>query len=325
MLDETGKSSAIRNYLLGDLPESGAEELERWYFADGQRVDEVWAVFSEMAEDYLSGDFSESESRRFRRRLRSAPALRELFENEKALCNYAARTAAETSRRAETDNSIPEVGWRRSAHVGFLNLRRLAVACVLVLTAFIAWFALRMREGAIPVSPEGSQQTRMKDQRSPGGIAQPSVYPERSSPSGRDANDNRSDEKNSSDASSTSQGRPEFRTDQMVTATFLLSRPRVREEQNDPILEISVQTGDIQLELELSNDACAVYSAALHAESGEPLQRWERLRARRDHSIPRVALRAPANSLKNASYVIRLDCISHPVPAEHYRFKVEKK
>jgi hypothetical protein len=325
MSDETGKSSAIRNYLLGDLPESGAEELERWYFAEGQRVNEVWAVFSEMAEEYLSGELSEGESRRFQQRLRSAPALREMLENEKALCNHAVRTALGTSRRAETDNPIPDVGRRRSAHVGFLKVRRLAVACVLVLTSLIAWFALRKREGAIPVSPEGSQQTTMKDQRSPGGITQPSPYPELSPLPGRDANDNRSHEKKPSDASSPDQVRPEFRTGQRVTATFLLSRPRVREEQNDPILEITVQTGAIQLELELSNNTCAVYSAALHAESGERLQRWESLRARRDHSIPRVALRAPANSLKNASYVIRLDCISHPVPAEHYRFKVEKK
>src|SRR5262245_18746828 len=217
MSDETGKSSTIRNYLLGDLPESGAEELERWYFADGQRVDEVWAVFSEMAEEYLSGELSESESRRFQQRLRSAPALREMLENEKALCNHATKTTSRIPRRAETDNSIPDVGWRRSARVGFLKVRRLAVACVLVLTALIAWFALRKREGAIPASPEGSQQTAMKDQRSPGGIAQPSVYPERSPPSGRDANDNRSHEKNSSDASSPGQGRPEFRTDQRVT------------------------------------------------------------------------------------------------------------
>ncbi|HKQ78798.1 MAG TPA: hypothetical protein VJ810_34185 [Blastocatellia bacterium] len=325
MSDETGKTSATRNYLLGDLPESAAEEFERRYFADGQRVDEVWAVFGEMAEESLSGELSDSESRRFGQRLRSAPFLREMFENEKALYNRAARTASGTSHRAAIDNSISEVGWRRSARVGSLKVSRLAVAAVLVLTALIAWFALRTREGAISVSPEGSRQTTMKDQQPPGGIAQPPVDPQRSPPSGRDPNDNRSEEKNSPKASPPGQGRPASRIDQQVTATFLLSRPRVREEQNDPTLEITVQTGAVQLELELSNDGCAVYSATLFEESGVALQRWERLRARRDHSIPRVVLRAPADSLKNASYVIRLDCSSHSVPAEQYRFKVEKK
>jgi len=318
MSDETIKTSAIRNYLLGDPPESVAEEIERWYFADGQRVDEVWAVFGEIAEEHLSGELSESESRRFEQRLRSAPFLREMFENEKALCNHAARTAPGISRRAEIDNSISAVGWRRSARVGFFKLSRLAVAAVVVLTALIAWFALRTREGAVSVSPEGSQQTATKDR-------QPPVDPQRSLPSGRDANDNRSEDKNSPKASPPGQGRPASGIDQQVTATFLLSRPRVREEQNNPTLEITVQTGAVQLELELSDDGCAIYSATLHEESGVALQRWERLRARRDHSIPRVALRVPADSLKNASYVIRLDCISQSVPAEQYRFKVEKK
>jgi hypothetical protein len=248
-----------------------------------------------------------------------------MFENEKALCNYAARTASGTSRRAENDHSISDVGWMRSLRVGFLKVSRLAVAGALVLTALITWFALRTREGAISVSPEGSQQMTMKDQQSPDGRVQPSVDPQRSPPSGRAANDKRSEEKNSPKASSPGQGRPAFKINQGITATFLLSRPRVREEQNDPTLEIPVQTGDVQLELELSNDGCAVYSGALYAETGEQLQRWERLRARRDHSITKVVLRAPATPLKNASYVIRLDCISHSVPGEQYRFKVEKK
>lgn len=325
MSDETRRISAIRNYLLGDLPELEAEEIEKWYFADGQRVDEVWAVFGEIAEECLSGKLSESESRRFEQRLRSTPTLREMFENEKALCIHAARTVAETSRRFRPDNSISDVGWRRRARVGFLKASRLAVAGVLVLTAFIVWVALRTREGAIPVVTEGSQQTSMKDQQSMSGIAQPSVDPQQPPPSGRDANSGFSEEKNSSKASSPGQSRPAFGINQRTIATFLLSRPRVREEQGDPTLETTVQTGAVQLELELSNEDCAVFSAALYAETGETLQRWERLRARRDHSIPRVVLRAPADLLKNASYVIRLDCISHSVPAEQYRFKVETK
>jgi hypothetical protein len=325
MSDVTDKIPSIRNYLLGDPTGSGAEEIEKWYFADGQRVDEVWAIFGEIAEEYLNGELSEGKSRRFEQRLRSAPALREMFNNEKALYNHAARTAPGTSRQAEIDNSISNAGWRRSARGRFLKVSQLAVASVLILTALIAWFALRTRESEISGSPEVSQQTTMKDRQSPGGMARPSVDPQRSPASGPGANDTRSEEKDSSKAASPNQGGPSFSIDQRVTATFLLSRPRVREEQTDPILEIPDQTGSVQLELELSNDGCAIYSAALYAESGEAIQRWERLRARRDHSIPRVALRAPADSLKNVSYMIKLNCISHSAPTEEFRFKVEKK
>lgn len=325
MPDETDKISSIRNYLLGDPSESRVEEIEKWYFADGQRVDEVWAVFGEIAEEYLSGELSESKSRRFEQRLKSAPALREMFNNEKALYNHAARTALGISRGAEIDNLISNVAWRRPARVGFLKMSQLAVAGGLVLTAIIAWFALRTRDGAISMPPESPQQTTMKDQQSPGGITQPSVDLPQSPPSGRGANDKSAEEKNDSKSAPPDNGKPAFGITQRVIATFLLSRPRIREEQNDPTLEIPVQPGSVQLELELSNDGCAIYSAALYAEAGEELQRWESLKPRRDHSIPRVALSVPSGSFKNASYLIRLNCISNSIPAEQFRFKVEKK
>jgi hypothetical protein len=311
MLDERDKISSIRNYLLGDSAESGAEEIEKWYFADGQRVDEVWAVFGEIVEEYLSGELSESKSRRFEQMLKSAPALREMFLNEKALFNHAEKMTPAPSRRAEVDNSISNAVRSRPARARFFKMSQLAVAGVLVLTALIAWFALRTRDSAVTVPPEGpQQQTAMKDPQSPA--------------PGRGAEDKHSDGKNSLKASSPDRSRAPLRIDQKVIATFLLSGPRIREEQNAPVLEIPVQPGLVQLELELSNESCAIYSAALYAESGEAIQRWESLRARRDHSIPSVALRVQANSLNNASYVIRLNCISNSLPAEEFRFKVVK-
>src|SRR5262245_36502699 len=118
MFDETIKTSAIRSYLMGDLPESELEKIESWYCADGERVDEVWAVFSEIAEEYMSGGLSESESRRFDQRLKSAPALFEMFEFEKALFNLGARMASRTLQPNETDNAISAPSRRRSARLG---------------------------------------------------------------------------------------------------------------------------------------------------------------------------------------------------------------
>lgn len=325
MSDETSGTSTIRNYLLGDLPESEAEKIERWYFADGQGADEVWAVFGAIAEEYLSGDLSESESRRFEQRLRSSPGLRGMFENEKALFDYAARIHAASSRQAETDDSIADAGWKGRMPAVFFKPTQLMAAGVITLIALgalITWFALRTREGANTVSREGPQQTTLKDQKSPESIAQPSVDPQRLPQSGRDANDKTA-------KAPPDQRKSAFGINPGITATFLLLAAGVREGQSDPILEIPAQAETVQLELELPNDDCDAFSAVLHAESNETLQRWDKLRARRDHSILRVApLRARADSLKNASYVIRLDCVSrhkNPVPAKEYRFKVEKK
>src|SRR4029079_7328657 len=130
--DETSRTSAIRSYLLGD--QLGAEKIESWYFADPQRTYEVWAIFSLMAEEYLSGDLSESESRRFEQRLSSAPALRDMFENEKALYDYAAGTAEGTSRRAETDDQIAGAGRKRQwIRAALFTPTRFAAAGVIAL------------------------------------------------------------------------------------------------------------------------------------------------------------------------------------------------
>ncbi len=309
MSNEPVEISTIRNYLLGDLPEAEKEKVEKSYFASPQEVDEVWAVFGEITEEYLSGALSEDESRRFERRLQAAPALREMFENEKALFDYAARIAAGPPRQTEIGALIGGAGWRGRPPSAFFKPTRLMAAgavALIALAALITWFALRTREGPRPVTPtqlqKDPQQTAAKDQKPPDNIVQPSAGPQRLRQHERDANEK--------------------------TVTFLLLAAGVRGEQSDPILKIPAQKDTVQLELELSDDDCAAFSATLRAESDVELRRWNNQRARRGHSILRtVVLRARVDSLNNGGYVIRLDCVSghkNPVPAREYRFKIEK-
>src|SRR5690242_16179970 len=164
MLDEISGTSAIRGYLLGD--QSRAEEIERWYFAAPQRVNEVWAVFSLIAEEYLSGDLSESESRRFEQRLRSAPALHEIFRDEKALYDYAARTATGTSLRAEPDDQVAGTERKRRPRAALFKPTRFVTAgvfAVIALAAFVTWFGLNTREGANPTFPKDPHHPESKD------------------------------------------------------------------------------------------------------------------------------------------------------------------
>ena len=311
MSGETSGNSVVRDYLLGDLPESRAEELERWYFGNSQGVDEVWAVFGEIVEEYLSGDLSEGESRRFEQKLRTSPALREMFENEKALHDYAAKRASGASREIKTDNTTAG-GWRKSLPpaVFFKPTQLMAAGAValIALGVLISWFAMRSGEGVKPSTPAQLQnrppQNSPPDQKSPDSVAQGSVDPQRPPQSGRDANDK--------------------------PITFLLLASGTRGEQGDPpILKIPAQSDNVQLELELTNDDCAEFSAVLNNESNKTLQRWEKMRSRRSASSLRItSLRVRADSLKNTGYVIKLNCLSlnnNPVSAGEYRFKVEKK
>src|SRR5262245_11400842 len=175
---ENSDIATIRKYLMGDLPELEVERIERWYFADGQAVDEVWAVFGEMAEERLSGVLSESEAQRFEQRLRSSPGLHKMFENEKALHDYAARIATGDSRQVKSNDSAAS-GWPQwRLPAAFFKPPRLVVAGIIAtiaLGALITWLLLRAPESQ---NPEGSQLAGAQDQRAPESVARPSVDPQ---------------------------------------------------------------------------------------------------------------------------------------------------
>src|SRR5262245_33509342 len=168
---EISEIATIRKYILGDLPESEAERIERRYFADSQTVDEVWAAFGEMAEEQMSGALPESESRRFEQRLRTSPALRAMFENELALRDYAARITARVSPQAKGDDPVAG-GWRQWWISGaFFRAPRLMFVGVVMLIAVGAlgvWLGLMSPEGQ---NPANSQQAKSQEQMGPGGVA----------------------------------------------------------------------------------------------------------------------------------------------------------
>jgi hypothetical protein len=324
---ENSDIATIRKYLLGDLPELEVERIEKWYFADGQAVDEVWAAVGEMAEERLSGVLPENEARRFEQRLLSSPGLRELFENEKALRDYAARITVGISGQVKGDDPVAGGSrlWRLSAM--FFKAPRLmlvSVAALITIGVLGVWFGLVGPESR---NPAGSQQAKTQEQKEPGGVAQPAVDSQRSPGSERYANSGPTESKKGA-TSQPDQSKSEPGTRAKTTATFLLLAAGTRGEENYPTLEISPRTETVQLELEPPTDDCAVYSAVLQTESGEKLQRWEKLRARRDHSMLKVTrIRIPARLLKNTGYVMRLECASsfnNPASATQYRFKLKK-
>src|SRR5262249_34984650 len=139
-----------------------------------------------------------------------------------------------------------------------------------------AWFERMAPENQ---NPSSSQQAKNQEQKELGGIAQPSVDPQRPPGSGRPANDGPAEGKSDAKA------RPDQRISAMgtgakTTSTFLLLAAGTRGEESYPTLEISTRTDIIQLDLEPPTDDCDIYSAVLQTESGEELQRWESLRAR---------------------------------------------
>jgi hypothetical protein len=324
---EISEIATIRKYILGDLPESEAERIEIRYFADGQTVDEVWAAFGDLAEEQLSGALPESEARRFEQRLRTSPALRAMFENEMALRDFATRITAGVSPQAKGDDPVAG-GWRQWRISGaFFRTPRLmfvGVVALIALGALGAWLGLMAPEGQNPAS---SRQAKTQEQKGPGGVAQPTVDSRRPSGSERNVSAGTAESKKGA-TSQPDHHKSAPENSRKTTATFLLLAAGTRGEESNPTLEIPPRTETLQLELEPPTDDCATYSVVLQTESGEKIQRWERLRARRDHSALKVArIRVPARALKNAGYVMSLECASglnNPASTAQYHFKVKK-
>jgi hypothetical protein len=343
MSDETVEKSTIREYLLGDLPESEAERIERWYFADGQAIDEIWAAFCELAEERLSGEFSENEAEKFDLRLRSSPALREMFEHEKTIRDYAARQAAADSRRVIGDNQAGASRRESRLSAVFYKSPRLVAASLGALAGLVLllgfWgfrLALRAPESSNPERGSLAQEQNQKDST---GVARPSpatpavIDPQRPPRASDAANGGaHKEEKIATTRPDASKSGPVGAGREAMVTLLLLAGvtrggPAGRDEY--ATLELTGRTETVLLELEPPTDDCSVFSAVLEMESGEELQRWERLQARRANSALRLArIRVRAGSLKNTDYVIRLECVprvKNSTSHAEYRFKVEKK
>src|SRR5262245_22645284 len=167
MTEETITTPAIRNYLLGRGSQFEAEKIEGMYFASPQGLDEVWATFGDLAEEYLNGALPEVESQLFEQRLQSSPAFREIFETETALYEYSAKKAKGVSPQDDPHLAALETGGRpRFPGLAFVKTWGLAFAGLCAMLAFMMWFALKSRAPLHPISTSSSQ-TKAPDQKSP--------------------------------------------------------------------------------------------------------------------------------------------------------------
>ncbi len=294
-------TTKIRNYLLGNLTAEAEAGLEELYFAKPEYVAELWAVFADLAEQYQSGQLSESERLQFENRLQRSPKLREMFENEKALFSYAASAEKGRTESSPAVKSQP----RRSRWFSWWNNRPLQIAAfsfgVLIAVGF--WFVWQSRNA----SPTDSDQIAIdrRDDAASKPIPQPLFDP---SPTPQPT------------ASPTDKN-------QTTVATFFLSAQMFRSETDSPIIAFPKQTRDLRLELELATGDFPLYSAALQNESGETIRQWKTLSAQRSASADKIVLRFPAALLAEANYVVKITPLGgadNEAFAQQYRFTVKR-
>ncbi len=294
----------IKDYLLGRLNVEDEARLEQRYFADAECVDEIWAVFAELSEQYLCGELTAAERAEFETRLRSSPALREMFENEKALFGYAPAVLPEAAQIpfASTPQS-PKLhsGFFRRLTIKPLNPLRLAVLGAGLLLLVGLWFVRQAWK-----TPANDSDTTAIERNDATPAPTPLLLP-------------------SPTPSSTPRG------SQAVVATFFLPVQALRAGAEAVVLNLPAQTQTLRLELELMSGDFARYSATLQsgsAESAGTLREWKSLSPQRRASFDKIVLRLPAALLTESSYLIKLkpmDGAGSDAFEQQFRFTVAKR
>ena len=289
----------IRAYLLCSLSAEEEAGLEELYFADPEQVAEVWAVFADLSEQYLGGQLSEVERSQFENRLRRSPAMREMFENEKALFTYAPATLPERERE-ETPPAVQSspLRSRRFDRWGGGLLRFAALSASLLLVAGL-WFAWQSRRTPSPDPLTARHQDDAANKSTP----QPALTPSPAPPPAATP-----------------------RHTEATVATFFLSAQLFRTGADAPALTIPQQARTVRLELGLADSADARYSAALQSESNETIREWENLAPQRSPTLDKIVLRLPAALLAESSYVLKLSSgAGSEALTQQYRFVVKRR
>lgn len=292
-------SATIKDYLLGRLNAEQETELEELYFSDPQSVAEVWAVFAELSEQYLCDELTRAERSQFDRRLQRSPTLRQMFENEKALFDYAPTATANAGQdeisAVKTALRTRRFDWLRIRHSRPL---RFALLSVSLLLAVGLWFIWQLNQAAIPASdqPVAVQNHRDAETPTPAPSLPASPSPTNAKPA--------------------------------VVATFFLPIQSLRAATDAPVISIPQQAQSVRLELQLMGGDSPSYSAALLSETSRTIREWKTLSPQHGNATNSIVLRLPAALLTESSYVVKLkpiDGLGGEAFSQQFRFTIAKR
>ncbi len=151
----------ITRYLLGELPEEQQIEIEDRAFSDQEFLASITAVENDLIDEYVRGQMSENDRRRFEQRFLVSESRRKRVGFARALTRVMAETRV-TERETPTVVAAPVVSWRDALAAFIHGLHpagklALAAAMLLILIggAWLITETLRLR----------SQLTNLQAQR----------------------------------------------------------------------------------------------------------------------------------------------------------------
>jgi hypothetical protein len=288
MTTETHSDQTIRDYLLGQLPESDTERLDELSITDEACAERIRAVEHDLVDAFARGELEGVVLEQFRSRYLTTPQRREAARFAEALQsldeNSGEGSSSDAGRGPTTVVREPR-RWREL----------LALAAAVILATASVWLVLdnrTLRERVTSAELQRDRQLREAEAPRAADTAPPPPGPGPSLP---------------------------------TLATLVLT-PQLRSARQLPTVALTVGTGDLAVQLDLEPVDYPAYDAALVASNGDRIVwRSDRLIARTVGDRKRIDLGLPAAVLSPQEYVIRVSGVPARGASEiigEYRFIV---
>jgi hypothetical protein len=288
MTTEAPSVQTIRDYLLGQLPESEAERLDEMSVVDDEWAERIRAVEHDLVDAFARGELQGVVLEQFRSRYLTTPRRREATRFAQALQSLdenSGRGSSSETGRGPTTLVRETRRWREL----------LALAAAVVLATASVWLALdnrTLRERVTSAELQRDRQLREAEARRTADTAPP--------PTGREPSP-------------------------LTVATLVLA-PQLRSARQQPTVALAAGTGDLAVQLDLEPVDYPAYEAALVASNGDRIVwRSDRLLARTVGDRKRIDLGLPATVLSPQEYLIRVSGVparGAPEIVGEYRFTV---
>lgn len=343
----------IRRYLLDDLPPEERRRLEERLLDDGDEfIDQLQLAEAELADDYVTGELSDTESARFREglafspergeQLRFAELLREHFAGAPPLKKT---VTGEVRTPASSLERLTQILRLDRPAVGF------ALACGLILAVGVAaWLGLRAwqlsarldrlqaQQSLPPADTEALARLRqqLEEERARRESAAQELAREQERRVGLEQEVVRLKEgvqgemAGASPMPSHTTERPTRRETRGPSGTVLaltLTSGLVRESGGTNTLRLTPSTTTVRLRLDVGADDYMNYRAILGNADGETLLSIPALRPRAVRSGRVVVFDVPANLLKGGDYQVKLAGVTRSRSIEDvgtYYFRVAR-
>jgi hypothetical protein len=301
-MTEKYSGEALRDYLLGQLPEPEAERLDELSITDDTCAERIRAVEHDLVDAFARGELRGAALEQFSARYLTTPRGREAIRFAKALRSFGERSGRDTS--SETDRGPATLVGEKRRSRGWLAV---AAALAAVATAS-AWLVLDNRAlRARVTSAELSRDELQRDRQL------------------RDA-----EARQRADIASPSDGRG---PSPLAVATLVLA-PQLRSARQLPTVALTDGTAELPVQLVLEPVDYPAYDASLVVSSGassgassggQALWRADRLIPRDVGGRKTIDLRLPATVLQPQDYLIRVSGVPARGASEivgEYRFTV---